>query len=176
MTPLRFVVEGSPVGKMRPRSDRRSGRVYTPTPTIKFERAVREAGALALASWIATSGEPWSLVGEFLLVTRGFADTARAIDGDNVQKSVADALNGLLWTDDRSVGGAYPPVRVDRRKPRTEVEVVRVLDLTARPRLEARDVEATLDAARQLVKAWTIGAPLDVPLALLEGVVQGWIR
>ena len=38
-------------------------------------------------------------------------------------KSVQDALNGLLWIDDSQVTVATVAKAIDRREPRTEVEV-----------------------------------------------------
>lgn len=104
-----LVVPGRPVPKGRARVAR-NGRVYTPHATRVYEREVA-------AAW-ARSGRPVLIDGPFVLragfvfarprshllaggqVRRGAPPLPRE-DGDNLLKSVADALQGLAFADDR---------------------------------------------------------------------------
>ena len=40
---MEFIVEGEPQGKARPRFSRKSGTVYTPAKTAKYEKEIRQA-------------------------------------------------------------------------------------------------------------------------------------
>jgi Holliday junction resolvase RusA-like endonuclease len=47
----------------------------------------------------------------------------RRVDGDNIEKAAADALNGIIWQDDQQVVDCHRYKRIDRRRPRLEVLV-----------------------------------------------------
>lgn len=40
---MEFIVEGTPQGKARPRFSKKSGTVYTPAKTAKYEKLIRKA-------------------------------------------------------------------------------------------------------------------------------------
>ncbi len=89
-------------GKQRHRLDRRHARMYTPTETVRAERAIAaacaetmaEAGIKSLAYRPLPESRPKSVSSE--------PDTYKP-DSDNEGKLVMDALNGLVWADDAQV-------------------------------------------------------------------------
>lgn len=128
-TELRFVVPGEPVGKERARVFRnkaKDGRVVTravtPEKTREYEAKVRDIAKIAcnLARW------SWSKDDRFTVVMRVFRTHFDAgPDLDNVIKTL-DALNGIVWKDDRYVRGIGAALQdPDPENPRIEVEVRR---------------------------------------------------
>lgn len=102
-------------GKQRHRLDRRHARMYTPTETLRAEKAV----ATACAEAMEAAGVPSPAYGPHEPVilnvdayrplpesrpkrVRSEPDTYKP-DGDNEGKLVMDALNGLVWADDAQV-------------------------------------------------------------------------
>lgn len=92
---LHLTVPGDPVPKGRPRTDLRSGRVYTPHTTKDAEDALR---------WRlrGTRVKPNRTDGLLVELTFRLA-TWRAADIDNLLKLVLDAGNGIVWADDKQV-------------------------------------------------------------------------
>lgn len=80
-----FKVWGKPQGKGRPRFTRRGG-VYTPEQTVHYEDYVRLCYSQQCAKMLA---------GEIRPVVKP--------DGDNIQKIIADALNGVAYKDDNAI-------------------------------------------------------------------------
>lgn len=131
---IEFIVPGVPVAKGRPRFTR-AGRTYTPAATARHERTVREyaqahfpmplEGALRLEV-ISFHAIPKSLpTAEKQAALRGMRRPATRPDADNICKLVADALNGIAYTDDNQI------VELEALKyygptPQTVVRVVRV--------------------------------------------------
>lgn len=109
---LSFTVFGPPQPKQRARKGK-GGRWYTPNPTRRYERAVRNVAVLHRPP----DGERYEVV-----VVCYFAD-ARRRDADNVLKSVMDSCNGVLWADDSLIARATVEKRIDRAEPRTEITV-----------------------------------------------------
>lgn len=129
---MKFVVEGEPQGKGRPRFGH--GRTYTPKRTKDYELKV-------LSSWLSEGSGRLSkgipvCVGinayfgipkrtskaEMVLMETGHIRPQKAPDADNIAKVIMDALNGSAWEDDKQV------VTLIVRKwysstPRVEVEV-----------------------------------------------------
>lgn len=116
MAELRFVVEGEPVPKGRPRVGL-GGRVYTPARTRDAEEDVR------IAALTATTGKSWLLVPEYryALTMEFFCASARRVDLDNLAKLCADSCNGVLWLDDSQIVHWVARKRRDKDNPRTEV-------------------------------------------------------
>lgn len=112
---MEFMVDGDPIGKARPRFSHRTGTVYTPGRTMKYEKKIRAAfiasdgkklpsGCYASISVYAYFGVPKSYSrkkrNECLdCVIR----PAKKPDIDNILKAVLDALNGFAYDDDRQV-------------------------------------------------------------------------
>lgn len=87
---LSFVVLGPPVGKERPRVTPRG--TFTPSKTRKYEATVKGMAQLH-------TPKGWPLDGRYRLHVKF---TGRC-DGDNVRKSVADALEGVCYHNDRQI-------------------------------------------------------------------------
>lgn len=45
---MEFIVEGEPQGKARPRFSRKTGTIYTPAKTAKYEKQIRKAFFLSV--------------------------------------------------------------------------------------------------------------------------------
>ena len=112
-----FFVECIPQGKERPRFDFRSRRAYTPAKTRAYEdriaRAFRRA-AIAEDFRIIEGPVELTIVACFP-VPKSYSQKTRASclqgnqpptkrpDADNLEKAVADALNGLAYFDDAQI-------------------------------------------------------------------------
>lgn len=89
-----------PVAKERPRANRKTGSVYTPSRTRKYEEELAKA-------FRATGVQP-NEVDDLGVFCRFFLTGRRRRDGDNLLKAVQDAGNGIVWADDRQiVDGRY---------------------------------------------------------------------
>lgn len=115
---IAFVIPGVPVGKGRPKFARRGNFVtaYTPEKTASYENLVKMAAAEAMAGRDILSGAV--SVGIHLFVTppaswsqkkqnqaiagQGIYPTSKP-DVDNVIKGIFDAMNEIVWKDDKQV-------------------------------------------------------------------------
>lgn len=117
---IEFVVPGEPVGKGRPRAFRMGAgvRMFTPDKTARYENLVAMAAQQAMGGrapmegpveldlvLITTPPASWSkkkraaaLGGEFPPETKP--------DWDNVGKAICDAMNGIVFIDDKQVADA----------------------------------------------------------------------
>ena len=121
---LRLTIPGEPLPKQRARV-LRTGRTYTPARTREAENVIRWYTVVARQK----AGVRGLERGPLSLTARFYRSTARTADLDNLVKLVTDALNGVLWHDDRQVVQLHA-ARFDRQKnPRTEIEVYRIIDL-----------------------------------------------
>lgn len=116
MLAIHFIVPGEPRGKGRPRFAKRGSYIstYTDAATVRFEAAIADAGAHAMGS-MEPLHTPISLRIEcYMGVPKSWGKKAReealagyAVPGkpdlDNVAKAVMDALNGVLYADDKQV-------------------------------------------------------------------------
>ena len=115
---INFTVPGTPVGKARPRVTR-SGRVYTPESTAQAEEAIRQAAQQAMQGW-PTNGKPMegplAVTIYFVMpipaswskklkddASSGFIAHTSRPDLDNLIKTVLDAMNGVVYSDDKQV-------------------------------------------------------------------------
>jgi Holliday junction resolvase RusA-like endonuclease len=104
----------TPVPKGRPRA-RRNGHIYTPATTRAYETEVARLASIQMA---VAHKRPFALpisvvVGAWLPIPKSFtkAEVRAALAGeiapngdiDNFAKSALDALNGIVWTDDRLI-------------------------------------------------------------------------
>lgn len=114
---LTFEVPGRPQGKARPRATLRGGRVrvYTPEETATYENWIRlcflraHPDAPKLTGEIALEIDVWYAVPKSYTKAQkakcmtGGSHPRTKPDGDNIQKAVADALNGVAYTDDAAI-------------------------------------------------------------------------
>ncbi|HEY4116286.1 MAG TPA: RusA family crossover junction endodeoxyribonuclease [Byssovorax sp.] len=115
-----FEVLGAPVPCARARVVRARGRAhaYTPARTAEFEQLVRLVAMTAVRrveGWRTDApGYRFELV-----VYRA----ARRGDWDNFAKAVADALQGVVFDDDRAIVEAHVRLELDRVRPRVAVRI-----------------------------------------------------
>lgn len=114
---MEFIVEGEPQGKARPRFSRRSGTVYTPAKTAKYEKEIRQAFLDAGGKVIPAGSYVTVAVDAYFKIPKSYAKGKRLAckyninrpdkkpDIDNVLKVVLDALNKVDYEDDKQVIG-----------------------------------------------------------------------
>lgn len=101
-------------GKDRPHYDTRNRRTYTPSKTQRYEKALRKD---ALARWgnIPTDKPVAIRITAYKAIPKSYTKANKILaaygrmlptsrpDLDNIVKIVLDALNGVVYTDDRQV-------------------------------------------------------------------------
>ena len=134
-----FVVAGQPHGKGRPRASTRGGfvRLYTDLVTRNYEALVGKQAALAMGDFDILDTPVAVRINAYYKIPKGWTKKkkAQAIGGelvpgtsdiDNVAKSICDAIQNIVITNDRNV------VKLSIEKsfssqPRVEVCVYEVL-------------------------------------------------
>lgn len=140
-----FELEGSPVGKGRPRFNiiqpRSGGRpfanVYTPPETRAYESDLSKAAKEAYGRGRWPSDKPIQLlVHAFMPIPISWSEKdhraaligakahTKTPDGDNILKCVGDALNDIIWLDDSQIIDArvikryseIPALRIEARE------------------------------------------------------------
>lgn len=112
MNDIYFIVLGDVIPKGRPRFTR-SGRAYTPSKTHDYESKVKLAYLKEYPSGMAFKDEPLEMiVNVYMAIPKSVSKkkhdhmllheypTQHKGDVDNFLKSIADALNGVAYTDD----------------------------------------------------------------------------
>ena len=108
---VKFTIPGAAKAKQRPRINKKTGRVYTPNTTHKYEKAVKEA-----------YGDNYFFDSEYISIKilfkfkipksytkKQYSDALAGIlrptkaDIDNYIKSVLDGLNEVAYSDDRYI-------------------------------------------------------------------------
>ena len=112
---MEFIVEGDPQGKARPRFSQKSGTVYTPAKTIRYERLIRKAFLAAGGNTIPSDCYVGITVDAYFQIPKSYTKgkrlacqhninrPAKKPDIDNVLKVVLDALNKVAYEDDKQV-------------------------------------------------------------------------
>ena len=112
---MEFIVEGDPQGKARPRFSQKSGTVYTPAKTAKYEKLIREAFITAGGKAIPADCYVKVIIKAYFKIPKSFSKKRKALceenftkpakrpDLDNCAKVVLDALNGVAYKDDAMV-------------------------------------------------------------------------
>lgn len=117
MDPLVFFFHGDPRGKGRPRLSTRGGfaRAFTDPKTRQYEQSIAREAALVLGSRKPLEGPLSVSVQLRLQVPASMSKRQRArvlageeaylgrIDVDNGAKAVLDAMNGVVWADDKQI-------------------------------------------------------------------------
>lgn len=108
-TLLDVKIPWTPQVKERPRHSK-TGRVFTPKRTLDAEAAIKAAFQQVVPDWTPFAqpcSVEWDFANEWIGITlRPWSDyTQRKLRGDldNYQKIVSDALNGVLYDDDRRI-------------------------------------------------------------------------
>ena len=112
---MKFIIPGKPQPKERPRRTP-NGTWYTPTKTRNYERMV---GMCALDAGVNFKG-PVSVQIDIYWPDR------RRRDLDNAAKSICDAMNGIVYSDDSQIQELKITANIDRDNPRAEVSVEEV--------------------------------------------------
>lgn len=129
---ISITVPGEPVAKARPRFTR-NGHVYTPKKTAVYEQQIRLYAITAMRGKKILTGAVRLSVSAFFGIPKSWNLTQKAKamsgalrhtkkpDGDNVLKSVKDAMNGIVYADDSQIDDS----RIIKRYgiPRTEIIV-----------------------------------------------------
>lgn len=114
---VRFIVDGEPQGKQRPRFARRGSYVktYTPQRTIDYEERIRECYREQVGNEILVDVPVRINIIAYFSIPKSFTKRKRQdaiknyvkphnrIDVDNIAKAVLDALNGVAYQDDHYV-------------------------------------------------------------------------
>lgn len=116
---LRFEIPCAPIGKGRPRVTH-TGHAYTPERTRIYEDVIR---VYAKQAMIAARAE---LMAEPICVELIFylPDHRNEPDLDNLVKTVLDACNGIVYTDDRQVVRLRAEKLFDKAHPRTGIVIM----------------------------------------------------
>lgn len=114
---ITIIVPGEARGKGRPRFAKRGNfvKTYTDDKTLSYENLVAYAGAQAMAgraplscpvsvNLSVTTVPPasWSKKKQHLALLGGVFPATKP-DADNIQKIIYDALNGIVWLDDKQI-------------------------------------------------------------------------
>lgn len=112
---MEFIVEGDPQGKARPRFSQKSGTVYTPAKTAKYEKLIRKAFLAAGGEAIPSDCYVGITVDAYFQIPKSYTKGKRLAcqhninrpdkkpDIDNILKIVLDGLNGVAYADDKQV-------------------------------------------------------------------------
>jgi crossover junction endodeoxyribonuclease RusA len=114
MALLEMTVPGDPVAKQRPRFG--NGRTYTPKETVNAELVIATLAKNKVRGRPPATG----IVG---LALEFYCATKDRKDADNLAKTVMDALNKVVYVDDRQIEELFVRVHrgVGRAAARTEV-------------------------------------------------------
>jgi Holliday junction resolvase RusA-like endonuclease len=124
---VHVALHGDPFPKPRPRAMIRKkkdgtpfARIYTPDSGKVPWRKVEDALAMQVRAG-GFRGPPETAALEVAL--KFFTATAVRGDIDNLVKTVLDALNGVVWKDDKQITALYAEVTEKDPRPRTEIFV-----------------------------------------------------
>lgn len=118
---LRVVIPGKPMPWQRAYPDPRTGRIFTPKETRAYQKRVREAAWAVLAQSRRLATWPLDLHYAMELVIV-FPDR-RTRDADNVEKTAKDAMQGVVFKNDKRVIRDAKRVEYDKANPRLEITV-----------------------------------------------------
>ena len=110
---IRFNIDGSPVGKSRPRFTK-GGRAYTPNKTRNYEEQVAIAADKAMKGVKYNDAPVTAFMIAYMEIPKSYSDARRQRcmkgehmptrpDVDNIIKAVLDGCNGIIYKDDRFV-------------------------------------------------------------------------
>lgn len=112
---IRVAITGSPIGKGRPRFSRATARAFTPEKTRKYEAVLRlaaqetmggnpplEGPVLMTATATFTPPKSWSKTKRSAALAGELYPTKKP-DADNILKALGDALNEVVFLDDKQI-------------------------------------------------------------------------
>jgi Holliday junction resolvase RusA-like endonuclease len=139
---MKLTVPGNPIPLARPRVTGRN--VFTPEACARYKHTV--------AAYARGAGMK-PLAGPVRVNVRFLRASEQACDLDNLVKAVLDGLLGIAFADDRQVVSLAALKGVDRRNPRTELEVEAIVampDAEGADEREAIAAQTPADFARVL--------------------------
>ena len=114
MTTIVFTIPGTARGKQRPRATRQ-GRVYTPKETVNQEAYIKMLAATAMRGFAPFGGPLQATFNISVAIPKSYTRRQReqALNGeiwptskpdiDNVVKLLCDAMNGVVYSDDKQI-------------------------------------------------------------------------
>lgn len=117
-----------PVAKERPRVNRKTGTIYTPSRTAAYERE--------LAKLLKASEPELNQSDDLQVIVRFGVSGQKRKDADNMLKSVLDAANKILYADDSQVTMGSFAVEYGVEAPYVDLQLFRLE--TTRPASNAR--------------------------------------
>lgn len=111
---IEIILAGEPVGKGRPRFSRKSGAVYTPEKTARFEERLAWAAQQAMRGHKLFEGALRVRMDAYVSIPKSMKKTIRQgalmglvrptkkPDADNFAKML-DACNKVVWVDDSQI-------------------------------------------------------------------------
>lgn len=130
---ISLTIPGPPVGKQRVRICR-TGHAFTPAKTVNYETLIKELFAVQYPNHAPWTGPLLMHVTAFFAIPKATSKKRMVemesecvwyphrIDGDNLWKIIADALNGLAYVDDgQLVDGRV--LKYYSPRPRVEIEI-----------------------------------------------------
>jgi len=102
---LEFTVPGPPVPKARPRVTVTGRGTFTPKKTKDYQELVAMAAMVAYKK--STEPFPWPLDAGYRVDCVFYFKGIPTKDLDNLAKSIFDALEGVLYTNDRQIMEAH---------------------------------------------------------------------
>ena len=130
---IQLTIPGNPVGKQRAHVCK-SGHAFTPVKTVNYETLIKELFATANLNHIPWRGPVLMRVTAYFQIPKSVSKKRRLemetervwyphrIDGDNLWKIIADALNNLCYVDDGQVVDGHVHKYYSSR-PRVEIEL-----------------------------------------------------
>ena len=118
MSTVVFVIPGVARGKQRPRATR-TGRVYTPKQTVNQEAYIKMLAATAMRGLAPFVGPLEATFSISVAIPKSFTRQQRKLidegnlyptskpDIDNVVKLLCDAMNGIVYADDKQIVDLY---------------------------------------------------------------------
>ena len=114
MSSIVFVIPGVARGKQRPRATR-TGRVYTPAQTVNQEAYIKMLAATAMRGFAPFVGPLIATFSIYVAIPKSYTKHQRKLidegklwptakpDIDNVVKLLCDAMNGVVYGDDKQI-------------------------------------------------------------------------
>ena len=147
----KFTVSGTPIAKARPKfrmvttkMGKTFGTAYTPKKSVNFETSVHMAFTVTHGAVVPTELGVKLFIRAYFLppkaapkykkkeIEQGLVPVLKKPDIDNVAKSVLDALNTIVYTDDKLVY-RLSVEKFYSFRPRTEVVVITEEELKEEP-------------------------------------------
>ena len=120
ITVINLVFDGQPVSKDNTRARAKNGHYFLP---MKY-RVWEDEKKLQFLAQKNKIKSPLPLDGELEITLEFYYKDRRFGDLGNAEKSICDALNKLLYHDDKQINVIHKYRYIDRENPRIEIEVL----------------------------------------------------